>query len=362
MSTAVSPGDVAAAPAAPLRARLLFSLRSPNTLASLVYLGYCILTVVIETAAQPKADRDLERVVDNVMPNVGVNAADDYDAYYAYYDAAVRASDYVPDLAAVNRLWVVSALWHLVNAVQYYFVWPMWRDPATGRRPFSVFPVYFEAFPELCNVAEASLYVSTAFMYAQEVTYGPRAYLDAATFRIHHLELAAAVLELVAAFAWTVVWWRMHPRTRGRGLTLDDPEFTALVLLVLGSFCYLAYNVKVELDSKLYGDPEFSKLYSAGDWLYLVGAVFYVLAALRDDNWFASFHVFGALAQRAGFKLAPESLDDGDAGAAATAAAASAAAGADGAAKPPPPAAASAGASEEASGTATRLVVRSVAP
>ena len=312
LSVAAAGASVAAAgvgdgaPTPTLRARLLRSVTSPNTLASLVYLAYTSLTVHIEEEEQPAADAAYANVIDNVVPTFNVTADDDYYAYYAEYVAAILSSSYLPDLAVVNELWKASALLHLFNAIQYYFVWPLWRDPRTGERPFPFLPLTYHFFPEVCNVGEAALYTWSAFLYQDEVVYGPQAYVDPVTLRIHHIEIAAACLELVAAFAWVYVWWRNFPRTRGRGITLDDPEFSALVLLMISSFIYFAYNVKVEMDSKLYGDPDLSLVYSWGDRLYLAGAILYVLAALRDDAWFDSFWVFGECARRAGYRLAPE--------------------------------------------------------
>ena len=269
------------APSSYLSRQLRISATSPNTLAAVVYLGYCILCVYIDAYAQPRVDEDFTSLLSgpvaqipllNPVDDPTTNADDDYKNWYSAYVAAVQASPYLPDLETVNTLWKVSALWHLFNALQYYSVWYLYVDPVTGKRPFPyLLPVIYQLFPEVMNVVEAVLYTATAFLYPQEAAYGPQSYIDPASVVIHKVELAASVIELFAAFLWVYVWWRAFPRSRGRGVTLDDPEFTALVLLVLSSFIYLAYNVIVLRDPILYGDPDTSKIYTAGDWLYLVG-------------------------------------------------------------------------------------------
>lgn len=78
-------------------------------------------------------------------------------------------------------------------------------------------------------------------------------------------------------------WWITHVRGRGRGLTFDDPDLSANLLIVVPSLVYIVYAHQTRDGGDEYS---YNKLYQVADVMYFVGAVFYVLCALRDDGWF----------------------------------------------------------------------------
>ncbi len=77
-------------------------------------------------------------------------------------------------------------------------------------------------------------------------------------------------------------WYRTYTRTIGRGYTLDDPDTVAYILTTLSSFIYITYNIQILVRPEDYGS---NQIYFYGDIIYSVGAVFYLLANLRDDGW-----------------------------------------------------------------------------
>ena len=74
-----------------------------------------------------------------------------------------------------------------------------------------------------------------------------------------------------------------YTRTLGRGFTLDDPDTVAYMSTTLSSFIYLSYNIRINFFPEEYGT---NMLYKYGDVVYFIGACYYVLAALRDENCF----------------------------------------------------------------------------
>lgn len=149
-----------------------------------------------------------------------------------YYD--IVNDPYTQAVAKTNRLFIAAAAIHLFNALQYSLVWPTSENvnPATGK-PFRF--LSWVQYPEFLNIAEATLYLYTAIMYDKQKVTGVGRYLDAVTLNNHKIELAAALAQLGAAFGWCHVWWKTSVRGPGRGLTLDDPEFIALILVVAPS-------------------------------------------------------------------------------------------------------------------------------
>lgn len=77
-------------------------------------------------------------------------------------------------------------------------------------------------------------------------------------------------------------WYRTYTRAIGRGYTLDDPDTVAYTLTTLSSFVYITYNVRILIYPDEY---EENTMYYSGDIMYFVGAVFYLLASIRDDGW-----------------------------------------------------------------------------
>lgn len=177
--------------------------------------------------------------------------------------------------AFINRLYYAFNVVHTINAVQYYHSWlPL------GYRWYHLHIV----LPDYLNMFGAGLYIYSSTFY--EACYNDSA--DAADapscMSIHRLETTAAALETVAAFGWFAVWIATYPRqTPGRGWSLDDPDTWANAGIVIPSIVYLAYNVQVINDPTQYGS---NFLYVTGDLLYFLGAIAYLLCALRDDGWF----------------------------------------------------------------------------
>lgn len=217
----------------------------------------------------------------------GTLTGDGTDDYYYF-----QANDaYTQLLGKTNELFVIAASIHLFNAVQYFLVWPELIDPATGAT-FSFFS--YVMIPEYLNILGATLYLYTAANYDSQLSTGPGRFLDAPTLTAHKIETAAAVVELLAAFAWCYVWWWTHERGAGRGLTLEDPELLALLLLVAASFLYVAYNGMVMQNAaNYYASPLATALYNSGDCIYFAGAFFYAVVSFRDAGFFNSLGAHG---------------------------------------------------------------------
>jgi len=261
-------------------------LLSTNSLANFVYLLYAILILVIDFMYSKSAT-----LAFHSGPLASGGVGDGTDDYY-YVQSSGDA--YTAAISRTNTLFVVAAAIHLFNAVQYFAVWPLHENPATNR-PFGVF-AWVQA-PEYLNLVEAAMYMFTAASYAKEQTTGPGRYLDPTTLYTHRVEAAAAVVELVAALLWCLVWWKTHQRGAGRGLTLDDPEFIALIFLVSPSLLYVSYNALVlQNPASFYNSAYVNSLYTNGDILYFVGAFFYAVCSFRDAGFFESFGVCRSIA------------------------------------------------------------------
>ena len=161
---------------------------------------------------------------------------------------------------------------HLLNAFMYMWAW----KPA-GYGLFSVVQI-----PELLNAIGAAVYTVTAWRY-EEV--GAADYDAPVTLLVHDLETAASAVELFAAVGWCTTWWLTYPRgVVGRGFTLDDPDVWGNVFILVPSIYYVVYNVRVDLDPKLYLTDT---LYTDANVLFAAGSCIYLLSSLRDDGWLA---------------------------------------------------------------------------
>jgi hypothetical protein len=296
----------APAPGAFYRHCLRNTLQNPNFYASLVYVVYASLIISIGVGAQPDASNAYDAFISNFDAG-NVTAAEDPYTYYELYYTQLYESSAPGAVSRTNTFFLAAAIIHIINAFQYFIVWPLNFNPATGKR-WSIFA--WVQIPEYLNIIEATLYLATACLYPKETAFGLTAYLDSTTRNVVKIELAAALIELLACFMWCTVWWFTFPRGRGRGITLDDPEFIALVLLTIPSFFYVAYNSLVNQDLANVGNGKLDQLYNVADWIYWAGSLFYVLAALRDDGWFPSFWIWGAIAENAG--LLPEKSEEGE--------------------------------------------------
>ena len=252
-----------------------------------MYLAYTAIILYIDLKAQP----DASRLINSTGTGEG---GDDYLLPYVDdpYQVAVRQ---------VHQLYLIAAILHVLNALQWACVWLPLINPLTGELWGLLDWVQV---PELLNLGEALLYTASAVLYSQQQVVGPGRYLDSTSLLVHKLEFAASLVQLGAAGCWCVVWWHTHERGPGRGLTLDDPEPWALLLVVAPSFLYVAYSARVMTDPQAYISGAFSQLYTVGNMLFFAGAVFYVLVALRDEGFFTSFGLFQLLrARRAALPL-----------------------------------------------------------
>jgi len=214
-----------------------------------------------------------------MYPNASSAVSDDY-----YGSSSSSSSDpttdtaYRQNVASINAVYIIAGIIHLLNAVQYIYAW----------FPLGYGLLTWVMVPEYLNVAGAALYLAAASQYNQAYSS------EAARSRIHVIETIASAIEVGAAFGWTAVWWVTHARGRGRGLTLDDPDFSGNALIIVPSIIYLVYNVNNLRDANNYFTGPNALLYQTADLWYFVGSLIYLASAARDDGWFPSFGVFGA--------------------------------------------------------------------
>eukprot|EP00742_Colponemidia_sp_Colp-10_P004885 GILJ01005218.1.p1 GENE.GILJ01005218.1~~GILJ01005218.1.p1 ORF type:complete len:296 (-),score=33.71 GILJ01005218.1:353-1240(-) len=170
------------------------------------------------------------------------------------------------DMELTNRCYLGFAVLHVISAILYWWSWE-------GRSSLDIIMI-----PEYLNMLEAALYMWTAYLYPYQTDNH-----DWYTLTIHKIETAAAFVELFASIGWIMSWYMTYTRTLGRGFTLDDPDTVAYLCTTASSFVYVTYNIQILLDPDQYGE---NRLFVDGDIVYLMGAFFYIFAALRDDGWF----------------------------------------------------------------------------
>lgn len=78
-------------------------------------------------------------------------------------------------------------------------------------------------------------------------------------------------------------WYLTYTRMLGRGFTLDDPDTLAYTTTTTASVIYVVYSIQTIVHPEDYGT---NTLYIYADVFYFVGALFYIAAALRDENCF----------------------------------------------------------------------------
>ena len=133
------------------------------------------------------------------------------------------------------------------------------------------------------------------FSYRNSLFYGKEYHEDGSFsygfYVERHLEFCASLIEVIASIGWVLVWYteyqdkygRNYYPTPGRGWTCDDPDLSANITIILASVLYLIYNCQINTDE---GIEKTNNLYVLGDVVYLLNAVLYVLASLRDCGWF----------------------------------------------------------------------------
>lgn len=74
-----------------------------------------------------------------------------------------------------------------------------------------------------------------------------------------------------------------YTRTLGRGFTLDDPDTVAYLTTTTNTIMYFVYNLQMNLHPEQYGT---NLLFVYADVLGFIGAFYYLMSSLRDENWF----------------------------------------------------------------------------
>lgn len=82
-------------------------------------------------------------------------------------------------------------------------------------------------------------------------------------------------------YCW--VWWTIHERRPGRGMTVWDLDAWCQFFLVASSLVYFYYYVDVTARPDRYA-TNFE--YKTADTMYFVGALMYVVAEMRDQDFF----------------------------------------------------------------------------
>lgn len=198
---------------------------------------------------------------------------------YLVNATAMVANDGVGGVSAKNAVYFVFAIIHLVNAIQFAWSWDTkrWWE--------------FELIPEYLNMIESALYIWSSSLYGHlYITDDDNSWYSTDFFICRKLELIASVVEILASVGWIVVWYRMFIETvspsltavPGRGLSVYDPDFHANWTLLLGAMLYFIYNWRVYRNPQ---DYETDFLYEVADIVYVINAIFYMVATLRDLGW-----------------------------------------------------------------------------
>ncbi len=194
--------------------------------------------------------------------------------YTLLCNSSTPDTPYQQKLRGLNALYIAAGVIHLINAFQYIYAW----------FPLGYGLLHPVMIPEYLNVIGAALYLWSASLYNQNIK--DYTYEGPSTLAVHRIETASSAIEVCAAFGWAGVWVWTYVGGPGRGWTLDDPDFYGNFFIIAPSIMYLVYNVENLRDPPSYAS---NFLYRQADALYFAGAVFYILAALRDDGWFQSF-------------------------------------------------------------------------
>mmetsp|Transcript_34267 Transcript_34267/g.34929 ORF Transcript_34267/g.34929 Transcript_34267/m.34929 type:complete len:349 (+) Transcript_34267:181-1227(+) len=219
---------------------------------------------------------------------------------YLIYTSSMMFIDYGNLSSEIaNKLYVYFGILHVVNALMYIWTWEerSWLDNVL--------------VPDYLNVCGASLYLYTSILYGKEYIRGKDLYSQD-FYIIRYCELLASIIEMGASIGWCLVWYREYSKTYGalptptpgRGWTLEDPDMLANFTVLLGALLYLIYNCEV---CRHYDSVQTNMLYVRGDEIYFLNSIFYLLAALRDCQWFWFMPSWGRLpCVREGRDRAPE--------------------------------------------------------
>jgi hypothetical protein len=282
-----SPGDKEQQPTgcARMKAACRSCLRSIYFWANLLYLGYTLQALAEDWCSVIHPHRPAPRL----PPYPGPNSppADYASSDYATSDSAT--SDYGAYRAPlcvergnspINQQYVALAAVHVLSALVYGAAWIPWyrANPERSLRFKCAVMV-----PELLNLVEAALYLGSSTQYARDsvdpecrVNYACRAYMN-----LHVAELAACTIELFASVGYCWVWWSIHERRPGRGLTPWDLDAWCQFFLVVSSLVYFVYYLDVTRYPDHYG-TNFE--YKTADTMYFVGALLYLFSDMRDNG------------------------------------------------------------------------------
>jgi len=250
------------------------------------YVWSCVVYLVYTSQALAVDYCSVSRPSRSVFSNTSAPTVDDPYYYYAVTEVVPDPSCDESGYTSVNRQFVALAAVHLLSAFMYAGAWRGWFAKNAASTP--AWALALILLPEALNVAEAALYIYTSTLYAplSVPDKGNACYADAdcaGYHRLHRLELAAAVISLLASVFWAWSWWYTFQRGPGRGLSVYDPDLYSTLLLLVPSVMYVVYNAQIIADPTTYGD---NFLYKKADAVYFVGAVLYLVAALRDCGVF----------------------------------------------------------------------------
>lgn len=262
--------------------------------------------------------RNVIQLIDS--PHTGTEFRDAYNAtirskyfyamlLYLAYAAAMVCNNYFGSNDSENRVYVIFAVVHVVDAYLFLFSWE-------DKRYYD-----YETWPEYLNIVGSFLYLWSSTFYNSIYVMS----IDGAVLLSHkfyicrQIELVASALELVATILWIYVWHKgLEDRVGtdflksvpGRGLTIYDPDLHASWTLVAGASLYLIYNIDLSRHPRRY---DTSQIYALGDTFYLLNAVAYMVATLRDLGWFWMFprHCapFDNLSEEENLLLSPQLLE-----------------------------------------------------
>jgi len=193
---------------------------------------------------------------------------------------SIDVNESIFPLDKINQMYLGAAVVHLINATMYIWVWHHEGFPF-----LSVIMI-----PEVLNMIEASLYITSASMYPSEYSI----YVDMTgnetditnqndINNVQNIELTASLIDWLASFGWVITWYLTYRRTLGRGYTFDDPDIWANITIWAGTLTYVVYNCQIVNDRSEYGT---NVLYVTADWIFFVNSLVYIICSLRDAGWF----------------------------------------------------------------------------
>jgi len=202
---------------------------------------------------------------------------------------SIDVNEEIFELDLINRMYLGAACVHLVNATMYIWVW--------HHEGFPLLSVI--VIPEILNMIEAALYITSATMYPSEYSEYTNATGDIIDItnqndinNVQNIELTASLIDWLASFGWVCTWYLTYRRTLGRGFTLDDPDIWANLTIWAGTLAYVVYNCQIINDRSLYGTND---LYVTADWIFFVNSLMYFICSLRDAGWFYFMPIAGVL-------------------------------------------------------------------